>query len=71
MARTLRAPDVLARANTLYEIVASSTIWKNWPAWYDDVLLQWLLKQVPGVPFAEVQESSAEYKFIVDRAAGT
>jgi hypothetical protein len=70
MVPTLRASDALTAAGSFYQIVASSTVWRSWPFWYDDVLLQWLLKQAPRVPFAEVQESSAEHKFILEWAVG-
>jgi hypothetical protein len=66
-----RAPDVFAAAGSLYQIVQMCPIFGSWPAWGDEVLLQWLLRQTPNIRFAEVQVISEESKFLDDHTAGS
>jgi hypothetical protein len=66
----LRARDAFAAAGSLYHIVQLCTVFKRWPTWGDAVLMQWLTNRTPRVAFAEVQVSSQEFDFLVERAAG-
>jgi hypothetical protein len=62
---------VFAAAGSLYQIVQMCPIFGSWPAWGDEVLLQWLLRQTPNIKFAEVQAISEESKFLDDHTAGS
>ena len=45
--------------------------WYYWPAWGDEVLLHWLLRQTPNIGFAEVQDSSEQSRFLEKHVAGS
>jgi hypothetical protein len=70
MAVPLRVQDAFAAAGSLYHIVALSAVFRVWPSWADEILLQWLLRQATGEVFADLEASSAEYRFFREHIAG-